>query len=108
MSAGTHGTTGEDLPIRHAAHAGGGAFFVEVDGARLAELTYARPSPGHAVIEHTVVSERLGGRGVGRRLVLAAVEWARADGTKLAARCSFARAMFGKDAAIRDVLERGA
>ncbi len=108
MSARAQETTGGDLSIQHAEDARGGSFFVEVGGERLAEMTYTRPSAGHAVIEHTNVSGRLGGRGVGKRLVLAGVEWARATGTKLTPQCSFARALFQKDPSIGDVLERGA
>jgi len=108
MSASTHETTGGELSIRHAEDAHGGAFFVEVGGERLAEMTYVRPSAGRAVIEHTGVSDRLGGRGVGRRLVLAGVDWARATGTKLTARCPYARAVLEKDASLHDVLDRGA
>jgi predicted GNAT family acetyltransferase len=97
--------SGGDLEIRHAEEAGGGVFFVEVGGERLAEMTYARPSAGHAIIEHTNVSDRLGGRGVGKRLVLAGVAWARATGTKLTPRCSYARAVLEKDPSLHDVLE---
>ncbi len=108
MSAGTHETTGGEPSIQHAEDAGGGSFFVEVGGERLAEMTYLRPSPGRAVIEHTTVSDRLGGRGVGKRLVLAGVEWARATGTKVTPHCSYARAVIQKDPSLQDVLDRGA
>ncbi len=106
MSASTDAAAG-DLSIQHAEDARGGAFFVDVGGERLAEMTYVRPSPGRAVIEHTKVSDRLGGRGVGKRLVLAGVEWARATGTKLVPRCPFARAVLEKDPSAADVLDRG-
>jgi predicted GNAT family acetyltransferase len=106
MSASTHETTGGDLTIQHSDDARGGAFYVEVGGERLAEMTYTRPSPGRAVIEHTVVADRLGGRGVGKRLVLAGVEWARATGTKITPQCSYARAVLQKDPALADVLDR--
>ncbi len=108
MSTGTHEASGGELSIQHDEGAGGGAFHVDVDGERLAEMTYVRPSPGRAVIEHTRVSDRLGGRGVGKRLVLAGVEWARATGTKLVPHCSYARAVLEKDPSLHDVLDRGA
>ncbi len=106
MSAGTDETTGGELSILHEGDARGGSFFVEVGGERLAEMTYTLPSAGRAVIEHTEVSDRLGGRGVGKRLVLAGVEWARATATRLRPRCPFAAAVFRRDASIGDVLDR--
>ncbi len=108
MTASTHETTGGDLSIQPSEDAGGGAFFVEDGGERVAEMTYTRPSPGRAIIEHTRVSDRLAGRGVGKRLVVAGVEWARAAGTRITPRCSYARAVIRKDPSLQDVLDRGA
>ncbi len=96
----------EELAIQHAQTDEAGTFYVEVGGERLAELGYGRDGRGHAVIEHTTVSERLRGRGVARRLVDASVAWARASGTKLSATCSYARSVFEKDPSLEDVLER--
>lgn len=108
MTTGTGaGPAAGDLTIQHHEGARGGAFFVETGGERLGEMTYRVTSPGHAVIEHTRVDDRLGGRGVGKRLVMAAVDWARGNGTKLSATCSYARAVFQKDASVKDVLEPG-
>ena len=108
MSATANEAPGGELSIQHAEDARGGAFYVEAGGERLAEMTYAKPSAGRAVIEHTVVDDRLGGRGVGKRLVLAGVEWARATGTKLVPRCSYARSVLERDASLHDVLAREA
>jgi hypothetical protein len=107
MDTGTNApeATEADLPIQHAQTDEAGTFYVEVGGERLAELAYARDASGHANIEHTNVSERLRGRGMARRLVDAAVAWARATGTKLSATCSYTRSVFEKDASLRDVLE---
>lgn len=108
MSAGASDHPGGEPSIRHEDGEGSGSFFIEDGGERLAEMTYVRPSPGRAVIEHTRVSDRLGGRGVGKRLVVAGVQWARATGTKLAPRCSYARAVLQKDPSLHDVLDRDA
>jgi uncharacterized protein len=104
MATGTSATE-EDLPIQHHQSAVAGVFYVEVDGERLAHLSYGR-SGGGANIEHTYVSDRLRGRGVARRLVDAAVVWARESGTKLSATCTYAKAVFEKDPSLRDVVER--
>jgi predicted GNAT family acetyltransferase len=104
MPTGTSATEA-DLPIQHQQTAEAGVFYVEVDGERLANLSYGR-SGGGANIEHTYVSDRLRGRGVARRLVDAAVAWARQSGTKLSATCSYAKAVFEKDSSLADVVER--
>lgn len=106
MSASTHETTGGDLSIQREEDTRGGSFFVEVGGERLAEMTYSGAAGGHVTIVHTEVSDRLGGRGVGKRLVVAAVEWARATGTTLTPRCEFARAVIERDPSLQDVLHR--
>jgi predicted GNAT family acetyltransferase len=108
MSESTHETTGGDLSIQHVEDARGGAFHVDVGGERLAEMTYTGTPGGHATIVHTNVSDRLGGRGVGKRLVVAAVEWARATGTRITPRCPFARAVIERDPSLQDVLAHGA
>lgn len=81
-----------------------GAFFLERDGERVAELTYSRMSDAKVIIDHTEVDPALGGQGVGRQLLDAAVEWARETGTTFKVVCPFARAQFARDPSIRDVL----
>ena len=99
----THAETSE-LEIRHEERDAAGSFFVESGGQRLAELRYARTSPGAVVLEHTEVSQGLQGRGVGRKLVEAAVAWARRTGTRLAVECPYARTVLERNPALRDVL----
>ncbi len=95
----------EDLEVRHGEDEGRGAFFIEKDGARLAEQVYRRVDGGHVVIVHTEVNPQLQGRGVARRLLDATVAWARANGTRVAATCPYAKAQFEKDPSIRDVYQ---
>lgn len=81
-----------------------GAFFLERDGQRVAELTYSRASSNLVIIDHTEVAPSLGGQGVGRRLLDEAVRWARDTDTRIRATCPFASAQFARDPSIRDVL----
>jgi len=92
------------IEIRHEEKGERGAFFVEAEAGRLAELTYARTSPQTAVIEHTEVSGALRGGGVGRLLVEAAVQWARRTGTRLVPECTYAKSVFARHPELRDVL----
>jgi predicted GNAT family acetyltransferase len=93
-----------DPTIQHQETDHRGAFYVERDGQRLAEMTYSRANATLIIIDHTEVDERLKGQGAGRQLLDALVQWARHTGTKVMATCPFALAQFRKDASIRDVL----
>jgi predicted GNAT family acetyltransferase len=76
--------------IRHDAAAQ--RFSVLVDGEE-GLLEYI--AGGHAiVITHTAVPAAIGGRGIAGALVLAALEYARANGLKVIPRCSYAARYF--------------
>lgn len=90
--------------VQHQEHDAKGAFYVETGGQRLAEMTYSRTNATMIIVDHTDVDPSLSGQGVGRELLAALVEWARATGTKVVPLCPFAKAQFDKDATLRDVL----
>jgi len=90
--------------IEHQEHDAKGAFYVEQDGRRLAEMSYSRTNAALIVVDHTEVDVSLGGQGMGRKLLGALVQWARATGTQVVPLCRFAKAQFDKDPSIRDVL----
>jgi predicted GNAT family acetyltransferase len=92
------------LQIGHEESGHRGAFFYEKNGQRLGEMTYSRADAKLAIIDHTEVDPSLAGQGVARKLLDAAVQWARESGTKFAVTCPYASAQFAKDASIRDVL----
>lgn len=80
-----------------------GAFFLVRDGQRLAQMTYTVAGT-RIIIDHTEVDDALRGTGAGKKLVEAAVAWARQENRRLLPLCPFARSVFAKDAALRDVL----
>ena len=93
-----------DHPIEHQESGAKGAFYVENDGRRLAEMTYSRTNATLVIVDHTEVDGALGGQGVGRALLGALVQWARSTGTKVMPLCPFAKAQFDKEPSLRDVL----
>lgn len=90
--------------VRLLQEADGGAFVIERGGERLAEMTYAGSAGGTATVDHTWVSDSLRGQGVAKRLVDACVQWARASGTRIVPKCSYARAVFKRHEDLQDVL----
>jgi predicted GNAT family acetyltransferase len=79
-------------------------FYVEQEGKILAEMVYSTPNPGQMIIEHTEVDESLGGKGVGKQLVHAAVEYARTNNIKIIPLCTFAKSVLDKTKEWQDVL----
>ena len=81
-----------------------GAFIMERDGRQVGELTYTIAGT-RMTIHHTGVDTALRGAGAARKLVDAAVQWARAENLKVASRCDYASALFAKTpATYADVL----
>jgi predicted GNAT family acetyltransferase len=93
-----------DYEIGHEETDAKGAFYVEKDGHRVAEMTYSRIRASMIRVDHTEVDASLGGQGIGRRLLDGLVQWARATGTKVVPLCPFAKGQFDQDPSIRDVL----
>jgi uncharacterized protein len=82
-----------------------GAFVIERDGKRLAEMTYTLAGD-KVIIDHTAVDESLRGTGAGARLVESAVLWARGERKTILPLCPFARSVFNKTPEYADVLVR--
>ncbi len=89
-------------PIRHQSDGRRGAFFIERDGRRIAELTYSL-GDGVAIVDHTWVDPGLRGGNFARRLVDAAVQWARAGKTRLVPTCSYVRVVLARTPEYADV-----
>ena len=90
----------------HHEHSGHrGAFFLERDGERLAQMTYTVAGT-RVIIDHTDVDDRLRGTGTGRKLVEAAVEWARKENVRLMPLCPYAKSVFDKTPDYSDVLAK--
>ena len=71
---------------------GRGAFFIERDGKRIALMTYQRTGPDRVTVVHTEVDPVLQGQGIARKLLDAAVGWARESGNRIVPQCAYAKA----------------
>lgn len=85
-------------------HGHRGAFYVEQDGKRVAEMTYTISKNGTMIILHTGVSEEMKGKNAGKQLVTAAVNYARENQIKIIPLCPFAKAVLNRVEDFHDVL----
>ncbi|MCD6068157.1 MAG: GCN5-related N-acetyltransferase [Bacteroidetes bacterium] len=81
-----------------------GVFYIEENGVQIAAMTYVFAGETKFIIDHTRVNEGNEGRGIGKLLVKAAVDFARARQLKILPLCPFAKAVFGKTPEYNDVL----
>ena len=68
------------------------------------EMTYIRTTPERMIIDHTRVFEGFEGRGIARQMVLAAVDFARANNRKIIPVCSYAQALLTRTDEFQDIL----
>lgn len=69
-------------------------------------MTYSWAGTDKFIIDHTEVEAQFNGQGVGRKLVMAAVEFAREKGVKIIPLCPYAKSVFDKTPEIADVLAK--
>ena len=80
-----------------------GRFVVYVNDEFAGEMTYVWAGTSKFIIDHTEVGESFSGKGLGKQLVMKAVEYARSKAVKILPLCPFAKKVFDEDAAIQDV-----
>lgn len=81
-----------------------GYFEAVEDGKEAGKMTYTWAGDSKFIIDHTEVSPEFNGKGVGKKLVMAAVDYAKANNLKIIPLCPFAKSVFDKVEEIRDVL----
>ena len=96
----------ETVEIRQEENQNSGTFYMGEGGKRLAQLTYSKAGAGLMIIDHTEVSDALKGKGAGKQLVTAAVEFARKNKLKILPLCPFAKSVFDRVKEFGDVLDR--
>ena len=80
-----------------------GRFYIEEGNHTVAELYYHFTDKNTLLITHTEVSESLGGKGIGRQLVSAAVDYARKNSFMIKATCPFAKKVLDRTPGFADV-----
>ena len=55
------------MEIKHQNDEKKGAFYIELDGKKAAEMTYVWAGPTKIIIDHTEVSDALRGTGAGKK-----------------------------------------
>ena len=81
-----------------------GYFEAIEDGKEAGKMTYTWAGDSKFIIDHTEVNEGFNGKGVGKKLVMKAVEYAKNNNLKIIPLCPFAKSVFDKTEEIRDVL----
>jgi uncharacterized protein len=92
------------MEIRQSENGLMGAFFIELDGVRAAEMTYVWAGTDRIIIDHTDVGPALKGKNAGKRMVFKAVDFAREKGISIIPLCPFAKSVFDRVPEIGDVL----
>ena len=92
------------MEVKHEQYESKGAFVAQDQDKKAGEMTYSKAGDSLIIIDQTEVDSAFGGQGVGKKMVLAAVDFARANNIKVLPLCPFAKAAFDKDATIQDVL----
>lgn len=80
-----------------------GAFEVKDGNKLVAEMTYVWSSDDNFIIDHTEVSPKYQGQGLGKAMVQKAVEFARENSLTILPLCSFARSIFNRNPEYNDV-----
>jgi len=92
------------MDIQHSDDGKKGRFFVLSEGHTTAEMSYVWAGEKKIIIDHTEVDDRWRGQSVGKQLLDKVVTFAREKELKIIPLCPFAKSVFDKTEAFRDVL----
>ncbi len=81
-----------------------GSFYIEEDGQKSALMTYKKSDENEITIDHTEVDKAMQEKGLGKKMVAAAVEYARENDIKIVPVCPFVKKVIDETSEYRDVL----
>ncbi len=81
-----------------------GSFYIKENGQKLALMTYKKSGENEITIDHTEVDEAMQGKGLGKQMVSAAVEYARENDIKIVPVCPFVKEIIDETPEYQDVL----
>lgn len=90
--------------ISHHPSGDGGTFDLTIDGKKLGFVSYSLDGDTDMTIDYVQVDPSLRGKGMGEKLVRAAVDWARENKRMITPLCSYARAVMKRTEEFHDVL----
>lgn len=90
--------------IKLETNAKNGFFSIEINGKTEAKMTFVFAGTDKIIIDHTEVNLGNNGKGLGKKMVTAAVEMAREKNLKIIPLCPFAKSVFEKTSEFRNVL----
>lgn len=92
------------MEIKHVEENGQGTFKAIEEGKEVGLLAYTWDGGQAISLNHTEVSMENEGKGIGRKLVMEMVGFARQKNLKIFPRCSYAKRVFERTEELRDVL----
>ncbi|HAH22792.1 MAG TPA: GNAT family N-acetyltransferase [Prolixibacteraceae bacterium] len=92
------------MEIKQINERGKGSFKAYKDGLEAGKLAYSWSGKDKIIIDHTEVDPEFEGKGIGKQLVMEAVDFARQNNLKIIPLCSFSKSVFDRTKEIGDVL----
>ena len=80
-----------------------GAFIAMENETKAGKVTFVWAGEDKIILDHTEVESEFSGQGVGKKMVMAAVAFAREKNLKIIPLCPYAKSVFDKDPEIADV-----
>ncbi|WP_316795848.1 GNAT family N-acetyltransferase [Pedobacter agri] len=81
-----------------------GYFEAKESNVEAGKMSYVWAGDNKIIIDHTEVNPKFSGKGVGKKLLMAIVNYARENNIKIIPLCPFAKSVFDKNEELSDVL----